>query len=161
MQAVALDEHRGAVPLSYAVVADDDARLLVADRHNRRVTLAAGDEHSAERRVDAVVLYADLDWQQFGDPRAVVAAARPAERGPAADHQQTAATALHSDGDRLLVRRTQVANRIVGQHDQSVFAEPPLGLAPGERLARMELRQTEPGAQGALDVAVAGRLPKE
>ena len=31
VQAVALDEHCGPVPLSNAVVADDDARLLVVD----------------------------------------------------------------------------------------------------------------------------------
>ena len=68
MQAVAIDEHRAALPLSYAVVADDHARLLVADRDNRRVTLAAGDEHSAKRRVHAVILDTDLDWQQFGYP---------------------------------------------------------------------------------------------
>ena len=58
--------------------------------------------------------------------RPVVTAAWPAEGGPAADHQQTAADALHCAGDRLLVRHCQIVSQIVGQHDQRVFTEVPL-----------------------------------
>ena len=85
----------------------------------------------------------------------------PTERSPAADHQQTVAIALDSGRNRLLVGKSEVACRIVVQHDQRVFAQPLLRFAPGQRLARRELGQPEAGALGALHVAALGSLAQE